>query len=467
MDKTKSVNTKKLNPKTPGRFGSLYSNPIMKASVVTTIFATLGKSVGFLIPFFIAIWLGVTKETDVFFFSYGIVLFFSGILGPVVEKVVVPYIAQKKADGESVDQFVSKVLSVSTVFMAVLVGLFVAIMPFILPLVTQFPYSSERLLVQIMFEISPLIVLTVMSSVLAGALNAEKRFSLAAVSPAIRAFLVLAIAFSLNKTFGIHAIVFGYLAGELLRFMTLFVYALKQNVLSIKHLFVLKIDKQFVDFFKTASYQVFGMAFVGITLVIDRTMATWLDSGSVSLLEYGNRLYMVPIVFLTSGFMVVILSHWSHLYYEKGQKIFHEQVIKVIKMVSLFSVIIFTLLYFSSSFIVGALYGHGNFPEQSLVIVTAIFVGYLLGFLPQMLGGVLFSAQMVQKNTKLLFKVAVCSTGLNIAGNAIFMNYYGVTGIALSTSVASLIIAIFMFVKFQLERSTVHDLSNPNVSVGN
>ncbi len=465
MDKTKHVNTKKLSPKTPGRFISLYSNPVMKASVVTTIFSTFGKGVGFLIPFFIAIWFGVTKETDVFFFSYGIVLFFSSILGPVVENVIVPYIARKKADGEMVDQFVSKVLSVSAVFMAILVGLFVIIMPFVLPLITQFPSSSERLLVQIVFEISPLIVLIVMSSVLVGALNAEKRFSLAAVSPAIRALVVLAIAFGLNSKFGIHAIVFGYLAGELLRFTTLFVYALKQNILSAKHLFFLKIDKQFIEFFKTASYQVLGMAFVGFTLVIDRVMATWLDSGSVSLLEYGNRLYMVPVIFLTSGFLVVILSHWSNLYYEKGHNAFHKQVIKVIKVISLISVAIVILLYFSSSSIVNLLYGHGNFPEQNLIIVTAIFTGYLLGFLPYMIGQILVSAHLTHKNTKLLLKAAVYKTVLNVIGNVILMSYYGIVGIALSTSVASLIVMIYMFVKFQFGYSTVPDISESNASV--
>lgn len=89
------------------------SRPLVRDTVTTTFFSTIGKAVGFLVPFFIAAWFGVTGETDAFFFAYGLILFFSMIFAPTVEGVIVPYIAEAKSQSKDVGKFVGRILGVS------------------------------------------------------------------------------------------------------------------------------------------------------------------------------------------------------------------------------------------------------------------------------------------------------------------------------------------------------------------
>ena len=85
------------------------SYPFLWDTITTTLLSTIGNGVGLLIPFFIALWFGVTSDTDAFFFSYGLILFFSLTVAPVVESVIVPYIAEARGIESDVAAFVGKV----------------------------------------------------------------------------------------------------------------------------------------------------------------------------------------------------------------------------------------------------------------------------------------------------------------------------------------------------------------------
>ncbi|HIJ53334.1 MAG TPA: hypothetical protein HPP66_09295 [Planctomycetes bacterium] len=88
-----------------------YKRPLVRDTIKTTIWSTVGKAAGFLIPFFIAAWFGISSETDAFFFAYGLILFLSGIFAPVVESVIVPYIAEARTNNEDVGRFVGNILA--------------------------------------------------------------------------------------------------------------------------------------------------------------------------------------------------------------------------------------------------------------------------------------------------------------------------------------------------------------------
>jgi len=90
-------------------FTRIYSKPIVIDAISTTIFSIVGKAVGFLIPFFIAIWFGANYETDAFFLGFGIVLFLITIFSPVLESIVVPYIAEAQENSEDVGLIIGSV----------------------------------------------------------------------------------------------------------------------------------------------------------------------------------------------------------------------------------------------------------------------------------------------------------------------------------------------------------------------
>ncbi len=429
------------------------ARPLVRDTITTTIFSTIGKGIAFLIPFFIAAWFGVTSGTDAFFFAYGLILFLSGIFAPVIESIIVPYIAEARAKNEDVGSFVGRILGISTIGLAGLAGLFLLVAKPFLSLITRFDPASLDLIYILLVETTPLIVLLVWTSVLAGSLNAYKKFALPALSPGFRAGINLAIIFSLKDILGVHAIAWGYVMGEIFRVIIL-LSAIRKFKLFPLH-FSVKVDPKLKRFLKTASYQIVGMVALGLTPVVDKTMASWLGQGSVSVLHYADRLYVIPATFLGTSLMVTILSHWSGRYYELGYQRLNEGVKKALKAVGFIGLPFTVFLILFHQPILKLAFGRGNFPQERLSEVGLTWICYLLGFLPHMMGSILVRAHLTLKNTKILMRCGFYRCILNIIFNFIFMRLLYTSGIALSSSFTSVFFFWFLKRKFNIRNANL------------
>jgi putative peptidoglycan lipid II flippase len=424
----------------------LRNRPLLWDTITTTFFSSAGKSVAFLVPFFVAAWFGVTVETDAFFFAYGLVIFISGVFAPVVENVIVPYIAEARAKGEDVGRLIGRISGLSGIILLVLTGtVILTIKPF-LSITTQFDSQSLQLVYWLLLETSPLIILLIWSSVLAGSLNAYKKFAFPALSPAFRAIIIISSIFIFKDKWGVHSIAWGYIAGELVRLALLVVVIKKLNLFTFG--FSFQLDPRLQDFLKNASYQVLGMVAIGLNRFVDTIMASWLGKGSVSVLHYADRLYMIPVTFITTGLMVSLLSHWSSRYYEAGHQRLGEDVKKTVKVTGCLALSITLVLILIHQPMVDLAFGRGAFDHARLSEVGGVLVYYLLGFLPFMLGRVYVRAHLVLKNTKVLMRGAFYLIGLNIVLDFLLMRLLDVGGIALATTFTSLFTLLYLGVIF-------------------
>jgi len=423
------------------------SRPLVWDTITTTGWSTIGKAVGFLIPLFIAAWFGVTSETDAFFFAYGLIIFLSGIFAPVVESVIVPYIAEARARNEDISKFVGGILGVSGVGLLTLSGLVLLVIKPVLSVITRFDLQTLDLVYQLLIETAPLIIFLTWTSILAGTLNAYKKFTFPAISPAFRAIVNLAFIFIFKDIFGVHAIALGYVVGEVVRLAILAGVVKWLNF--FKLCISLHLTPKLQEFFKTASYQTIGMITVGLNPFVDKTMASWLGEGSVSVLHYADRLYMIPVSFMCAGLFPVVLSHWSKDYYQKEEKSWLLQKVRnTAKLVLRTSSIIFLVLVLLSQSLVRLAFGHGKFDPKYLHILHWTFICYLFGLIPYTVGSMFTRGHLVLKNTSFLMKLAIFNCFLNVVLNYVLMQFIGVAGIALSTSITFLIIAILLFASF-------------------
>jgi putative peptidoglycan lipid II flippase len=445
--------------------GSLRSSPLIRDTVVTTGLSILGKGIGFAIPFFVAAWFGIGSDTDAFFFAYGLVLLLAGVFFPVVEAVIVPFITEIKSQNESeVKNFVGTTLVMSIAGLAALGALFFLITKPLLAAVSEFPQDSLDLISRLLLETSPLLLLLVGTSLLSGVLNAYRLFSLPAISPAVRAAVALTVIFALKDRVGVHSIALGYVLGELTRFIVLFIYATKKNM--VPPIASIKLDSRVFEFLRIASYQVAGMAILAFNPVVDKTMASWLAPGSVSILEYSDRLYEIPITLITRGLFVVLLSHWSIYFYQglksgpgrnsglkadsdlKRSSDFRRTVVNTARIVGFGAVVLSALLILLREQLAGLVYGHGEFDKESVTAVSTVWGIYLLGLGPTMFGRVFGRAHLVLKNTKVLMLSGMMNFVLNIALNLVLIRPLGLYGLALSTTITYSAVAMALMVTF-------------------
>jgi putative peptidoglycan lipid II flippase len=415
-------------------------------TITTTFWSTLGRGVGFLIPFFIAAWFGVSSATDSFFFAYSFILFLSGMFTPVVQSITVPYIAEIRKNNEDVGKFMGKILSVISVGLLGLAVIVILVIKPVLSVITRFDLQTLNFIHTLIFEISPLIIFLVWTSILTGALNAYKKFAFPAVSPAFRAVVNLSIIFIFREKIGVHAIALGYVVGEITRFIILLSVIKRLRIFKLK--LALKLDSEIRDFLKTGSYQAIGLVALVLNTFINNTMASWLTTGSVSVLYYANRLYMIPVTFTTTGLLVALLSHWSGRYYKSGIMRLKEDVGKAIKTVGIITLTIVIILILIHQPIVKIALGRGAFDLEKLPEVGWVWVCYLLGFLPYIIRQVFVRAHLALKNTKALMQISFCSFVLQIVFNYILMRPLKVAGIALATSFVSLFGAMVLGLLF-------------------
>jgi len=416
--------------------------PLVKDTISTTILSTIGKGFGFLIPFFLAAWYGISKETDVFFFVYGLVLFVANIFAPALETVVVPFIAERKENKDDAASFAGQLILLASGLAFVLAFLFIFLSYVVFPLITKFSLTNLKLLNELLIAISPLVPLLVVSSLLAGILNAYKFYALPAVAPGIRAIIALLIIYFFQFSLGIKAVVLAYILGELVRAVSLFYLAKARKLISFKNVFK---KNNTLMFFKVAAFQSVALSVGGFVPLIDKTMATWLSSGAVSVLEYAQRLYLIPFVFLTTGFFVVLLSEWSENFYNYDISVFRQKVKKVSLAVVYFTIVVTLLLIILSFPLLKLAYGHGKFPIEKLPLVRLTFIFYILGLAPHMLAHVFVRVFITAKLTYILIISAVLQVILDVVTNLIFMQFLGVTGIALASSVTVVCVVFYLF----------------------
>lgn len=422
------------------------NRPLVWDTLTTTGWSVLGKAIGFLVPFFIAAWFGVSAETDAFFFAYGLILFVSVIFAPAVESVVVPYIVETRTKGDDVGKFVGKILGFSGIGLLLLTGLLLLFIKPILSLITRFDTKTLNLVYHLLIEAAPLIILLTWTSVLAGALNTYKKFAISAISPAFRAVINLIIIFVFKDTLGVHAIALGYVVGEIVR-LTILTIAIRQfNLFTLQLSF--SFNSKLGEFLKTVSYQTIGLAAIGLNPIVDKTMASWLSRGGVSILYYADRLYMIPITFITTGLMVTLLSHWSGRYSRFEKHSLKKNVAKAAKITSFITVPIMMLLIFLHQPIVNVAFGRGVFAKSNLAEVGQVWVCYLLGFIPYTVGQIYVRGHLVLKNTKVLMKCAFYTVLLNMALNYILMKPFKIAGIALATTIISVYTLLYLSKSF-------------------
>ncbi|MCX7919969.1 MAG: polysaccharide biosynthesis C-terminal domain-containing protein [bacterium] len=413
----------------------IQENSIVRDTLVTTFFATGGKAVGFLIPFFIAAWYGVGTDTDAFFFAYSLIIYLATIFAPVLESIIVPFIAEKKANDEDISVFVGRILGLSAIGLLAISGIFLVVIKPLLSVLTRFSSDGLTLIYELLLETIPLIVLLVWTSILSGALNAYKVFVIPAISPALRAVITLGFIFLFKESLGVHAIALGYVIGEVFRLGLLFLLIRQLQLFRIRIVF--NWEPTFAKFLNIAGYQLVGMAIMAFTPIINKAMASWLGSGSVSILEYADRLYMIPVTFFTSGFTVTLLAHWSERYQNTSAKWLEQAVIQAVKIIGGIGLVLTLILYFGRGIFVSLVYGYGKFQPQLVNEVAQVFGIFVLSLTPYFLSQIYVRAILVRKQTQFLLYLSLFRTVATIVLNWFFMQRFGVTGIAASTTIVS------------------------------
>jgi putative peptidoglycan lipid II flippase len=425
---------------------NIYHNNLFKESVFTTIWGFFGRGIGFLIPFIIAARFGVSDLTDIFFFAYGIIFFISEIFARSIETNIVPFISEMTTKKDLSD-FINEILVIIVFVFIIFFIILISIIPF-LKIITRFPINQYSILTILIIEMSPLFLLYIISGLFMGILNSKKIFILPAVSRGVRAIICIIVIMLFKSILGIHSIAIGYILGEIFVIL-MFIYRInRKKIIHLKIIF--KKNNISNKFIKILSFQIFASSALTLHPIIDRVMASWLGVGSVSILQYAERLYFIPVTIVCSGTSVVLLSNWS-LYNWNSNFNIVKSLNRILKIFFIVGILLSILLIILSRQIVYIAFNRGGIDLKTLILIKTTFVYYMLGCTFYIINQAVINAHTVLRNTSALMKAAIFSLFIKIIFNIILLKYYNISGIALSTTIASIFTFVILYYLIKLK----------------
>ena len=268
--------------------------------------------------------------------------------------------------------------------------------------------------------------------ILVGVLYAEKRFFMLYAAPlCINASLIGWLFWGSHA--GIYALVWGTLTGTALKVL-LVLAALRHGGFKLCHS-PSPGSLGIVRGFTLLALPLMGSELIAnCNLLIDQVMATDLSRGSVSTLRYAFRINELPVQVVVMALSRAIFPFISEEAlagnYTRLQDIFKRCVV----FLGFLTFPITCLVALFGEEIVSILLQRGAFDTAATRETAGTLMFYSLGLFfgaYNFINGTFFSAL---KNTRPLFAMGCLSIGLNIGLNMILMNFFGVRGIALATT---------------------------------
>ena len=171
----------------------------------------------------------------------------------------------------------------------------------------------------------------------------------------------------------------------------------------------------FFEFFKKGSQQIVGSIAVGSSPLIDKFVAAFLVVGSISMIDYSQKLFAGFSLILNS-FLVVVLTYWSNKFIQK--KNIFESVRKIIFYIFLISLLVsFVFIIYSQKLVY---FVYFSLSKEHIKVVVDIFRVHMIALIFISMMQVLNRAVIACKFTRLIMIVAVIKASLNIIFDLIF-----------------------------------------------
>lgn len=293
------------------------------------------------------------------------------------------------------------------------------------------------------------------SALLAGALQASHHFFVPAFAPIlinivfISAF-ILGIYYHLPLEYVCYMILFGGLLSFALHLFTYFKLNFSFG----------SIDKQAFVNFKTLMVTflpiVFAMSVVEINLFLDVSLASYLKTGSIAIIEYASRFMQIPLGVFSTAFATILLPHFSRisLYAPKRLSFYLLESAKLIFWVTIPATI---LLGFFSKEIFMTIF---KFPENVSIEAGNVLIAFLTGLFFFSLHKILLNIYYSLRTTSAPTIVSIIGTVISYGLNLLLMQYFAAAGLALATSISFavqvLMLAFFLHKKYQFKFYPTH-----------
>jgi putative peptidoglycan lipid II flippase len=434
---------------------------ILKATGVVLVMNLVVKVLGFLRETSLANAFGASDLSDAYLSAYTIPYFLQSILGYALVAAVVPILTKYLVAGkkEEASYVGSAIINITALGLAAVSVVGILACDILVKLLAP-GYGAEQAaltatLARIMF---PSVIFMGVGMVLTGICNAHYRFAVSAFAPGVSNIIIIVSLLFFSAAYGIY----GAAWGTLISFVGFFVIQIPvlwqigfkyRPVLDFKHPDVQQLIREIGPI-------VLGVAVNQIYFAVNRIFASGLAEGTISNINYANKLMMLPMGIFVSAVVSAIYPALSEFSLKKDRRGLAATMKTGLVSVMLVAVPAAVGLALLSEPIIQLLFEHGEFTHENTLATAWALVCFTLGLIPMAANMIITRVYYALDDVKTPVRIGMISIVLDVLLSlALFrVMAYGGGGLALSNSLAALLCFLMMY--YYLKLKALPELAN-------
>ena len=418
-------------------------------ALVLMLIILTSKITGFFRDIVLAQTFGAGEITDAYLTALNIpVVLFDGISAALGTTFIPIYFKIKSSKGqEEVNKFTSNILNIVILISLVFVLLGVIFAPYIVKIfavgfkgdVFDLTVNYSKILI---FSMVFIAINGLVSSYLVASGNV---YISGAITIPFNIFVIIAIIFaSVTESY---VMVYGTLIAYIAQLLFQLPLLIKKGY---KHRLIVNLRDENIRQILFLVIPVFIGSYINqINAVVNRTLASTLDSGSITALNYANKLNMFAVGVIAVAISTIMYPILSKLASEGNKKLFKINISKSINMIVIIMLPIMVVMTTFSTEIVKVLFEEGSFNSHDTYLTSTALFFYSIGILSYGLKELLAKSFYSLQDTKTPVRNATISVVINIVFSIILVNIMGIGGLALASSISATVTTMLLLISLR------------------
>ena len=418
-------------------------------ALVLMLIILTSKITGFFRDIVLAQTFGAGEITDAYLTALNIpVVLFDGISAALGTTFIPIYFKIKSSKGqEEVNKFTSNILNIVIIISLIFVLLGVIFAPYIVKIfavgfkgdVFDLTVNYSKILI---FSMVFIAINGLVSSYLVASGNV---YISGAITIPFNIFVIIAIIFaSVTESY---VMVYGTLIAYIAQLLFQLPLLIKKGY---KHRLIVNLRDENIRQILFLVIPVFIGSYINqINAVVNRTLASTLDSGSITALNYANKLNMFAVGVIAVAISTIMYPILSKLASEGNKKLFKINISKSINMIVIIMLPIMVVMTTFSTEIVKVLFEEGSFNSHDTYLTSTALFFYSIGILSYGLKELLAKSFYSLQDTKTPVRNATISVVINIVFSIILVNIMGIGGLALASSISATVTTMLLLISLR------------------
>jgi len=411
---------------------------ISEATLIIVTITFLSKIIGYAREVLVAYYFGATAKTDAFLIAFLVPSMVLGLIAGSIQIVIIPlYTEKKKINLQKARLFVNQVFFITVIFFIVF-SIIMYLFPTFFIKIVAYGFKGNRLSLAVYFMRYLIIFgfFNVFIGFFTGLYQAEKQFFYPSLIILIGNSFVPLSLIIFNPVIGISSWIVGEIMFSAFSFFSLFI------ILKWKRGFFSEFALKHIDWEEMAHFAdllfpiILTASLFTVNNIVDKIVASSLSVGSIAILNFAQRIYLIPFGLLITPLNVSTYPTLSSLAASKNYKGYANLFQQSITLILFVMIPISVLFIVLSQPIVCILFQHGAFTSKDTVTTALTVSMYSIGLFMIAANDFLRRIFFSFKNTKTPLYISIVIVSINVVGDIVLSRFLGVTGIALATSTA-------------------------------